>query len=256
MKQEQLYEVLGDIDENYISEAHRDKKGSYAWVKWAAMAAGLDLFVSALIAIPQIIKPEPKEDPSAASHPSAVPLYVPAYSSPDLAELYREDPYSMLLPEKVPETWKFESSYKTEYDPIANPTGSNYLSLSFKSDRDNSNAEIKIVKYDDFILYSDASIADPAKPETYQISLYYDYMKNTSGAVGAEAPKVLNALFRAEDLTLPIVEKRIYVDENGFCNSGISVLCGEYIVEYVYSGMAISPETLFETITSSKYFSE
>ena len=81
-------------------------------------------------------------------------------------------------------------------------------------------------------------------------------MKNTSGAVGAEAPKVLNALFRAEDLTLPIVEKRIYVDENGFCNSGISVLCGEYIVEYVYSGMAISPETLFETITSSKYFSE
>ncbi len=36
MKKEQLYEVLGDIDENYINDAHltTKKKSRPAWIKW------------------------------------------------------------------------------------------------------------------------------------------------------------------------------------------------------------------------------
>ena len=41
MKKEQLYEVLGDINENYINDAHltTKKKSRPAWIKWGAMAA-------------------------------------------------------------------------------------------------------------------------------------------------------------------------------------------------------------------------
>ena len=258
MKQEQFYKIIGDIDEKYIQEAHQEtnKKGRFAWIKWVAPAAGLVLFISAIAALPQIIKRISNEEPSAAIDTSSVPQYVPAYSSPDLAELYQEAPYSELLPRRVPETWKFESSYKTEYDPLANPSGSHYLELSFTSDQSSSTTVIKVVKYADFSLYGEAAITDPAKPETYDLALYYDYMENTPGALGADAPKVLNALFRAEDLSVSIADKRIYVSKSDLCTANISVLCGEYIVEYGYSGAAISPEALFEIITSSKYFSE
>ena len=258
MKQEDFYEILGDIDEKYIQEAHLEtnKTGRFAWIKWAAPVAGLILFLSAIAVLPQIIKRTSKEDPSQASTASSAPQYVPAYSSPDLAELYQEAPYSELLPRKVPETWKFESSYKTEYDPLSNPTDSHYLELSFASDQSSSKTVIKVVNFTDFSLYGEAVITDPAKPETYDLALYYDYMENTPGALGADAPKVLNALFRAEDLSVSIADKRIYDSKSGLCTANISVLCGEYVVMYEYSGTAISPEVLFEIITSSKYFSE
>ena len=47
MKKEQLYEVLGDINENYINDAHKTakKKSRTVWTKWAAMAACLCLVV-------------------------------------------------------------------------------------------------------------------------------------------------------------------------------------------------------------------
>ena len=258
MKQEQFYEILGDIDEKYVQEAHQETniKRSFSWIKWAAPVAGLVLLISVITVLPQIIKRSSNEDTSAASNASSAPQYVPAYSSPDLAELYQEAPYSELLPRRIPETWKFESSYKTEYDPLANPTDSHYLELAFTSGQSSSNAVIKVVKYTDFSLYGDASITDPAKPETYDLALYYDYMENTPGALGADAPKVLNALFRAEDLSVSIADKRIYVSKSGLCTANISLLCGEYIVMYEYSGTAISPDSLFELITSSKFFSE
>lgn len=47
MKKEQLYEALGEINENYISDAHQTtkKKTHPVWVKWGAMAACLCLVV-------------------------------------------------------------------------------------------------------------------------------------------------------------------------------------------------------------------
>lgn len=45
MKKEQLYEALGDINENYVNEAHLTAKKTARpiWLKWAAMAACLCL---------------------------------------------------------------------------------------------------------------------------------------------------------------------------------------------------------------------
>lgn len=47
MKKEQLYEAIGDINENYINDAHMTakKKSHSVWVKWVAMAACLCLVV-------------------------------------------------------------------------------------------------------------------------------------------------------------------------------------------------------------------
>lgn len=57
MKKEQLYEALGEINENYITDAHQTakKKNRAVWVKWAAMAACLCLVVAAAFVVPNLI---------------------------------------------------------------------------------------------------------------------------------------------------------------------------------------------------------
>ncbi len=55
MKKEKLYEVLGDINEEYVNEAHMTakKKSRPVWFKWGTMAACLALVVMvATIAMP------------------------------------------------------------------------------------------------------------------------------------------------------------------------------------------------------------
>ena len=52
MKKEKLFEVIGNINDNYINEGHAAaKKSRPVWVKWAAMAACLALVVALGIGI-------------------------------------------------------------------------------------------------------------------------------------------------------------------------------------------------------------
>lgn len=97
-----------------------------------------------------------------------------------------------------------------------------------------------------------AAVADPLKPDTYDLSLYYEYLK-APGTVGADSPRLIS-LFRAEDFSEGIMKKRMYVFDDGLCKVEIEVLCGEYVVEYFYAGEQISPEIFYEMITSSDYF--
>lgn len=66
MKKEQLYEVLGDINENYVNDAHMTaKKSAYPiWLKWVAMAACLCLVVSGAFVLPRLqsdsVEPNPQ----------------------------------------------------------------------------------------------------------------------------------------------------------------------------------------------------
>ncbi len=55
MKKEKLYEAIGEIDENYINDAHLTvkKKSHLVWMKWGAMASCLCLVVG--LAIPTIL---------------------------------------------------------------------------------------------------------------------------------------------------------------------------------------------------------
>ncbi len=54
MKKERLYETIGDINENYVNEAHMTaKKSRPGWLRWGAMVACLALVVMvATIAMP------------------------------------------------------------------------------------------------------------------------------------------------------------------------------------------------------------
>ena len=57
MKKEKLYEVLGDINEEYVNEAHMTakKKSRPVWLKWGAMAACLALVVMvATVSLPMM----------------------------------------------------------------------------------------------------------------------------------------------------------------------------------------------------------
>ena len=54
MKKERLYETIGDINENYVNEAHMTaKKSRPGWLRWGVMAACLALVVMvATVAMP------------------------------------------------------------------------------------------------------------------------------------------------------------------------------------------------------------
>ena len=56
MKKEKLYEAIGDINENYVNEAHMTaRKSRPGWLRWGAMAACLALVVMvAMVAMPTI----------------------------------------------------------------------------------------------------------------------------------------------------------------------------------------------------------
>ena len=71
MKKEQLYEVLGDINENYINDAHKTakKKIRAVWVKWAAMAACLCLVATAFV-MPRLQNDPVGTEPQLSNNPS------------------------------------------------------------------------------------------------------------------------------------------------------------------------------------------
>ena len=236
--------LLGVLEERYRRSANvKETKKSFKTVRRSAfaVAALAAVCLLAVFAIPNHTGPQ-NTNPILDT-----PQYIAAFSSPELKALYEEYPYSRLLPQKVPEKLPFVSSYKTEYDPIANPENYEYLVLCFGGSIDTGNLEIKVTKYDE-----KKEIADPTKPETYDLSLYYEYLK-TPGAVGANAPKIFR-LICAEDLSLSIAEKRMYVFDDGLCKAQIEVLCGEYVVAYSYAGPELTKDLFFEVITSADYF--
>ena len=153
-----------------------------------------------------------KFQPSANNLLTNPPQYIPAFSSPDLEALYKETPYADLLPQKIPETLAFVSSYKTEYDPIANPNNVRYLSLLFRSEENAAYFEITVTKYD-----PSSVIADPAKSDSYDLSRYYGYLESNE-ALRADAPQIIG-LFHSDDISEAIAEKRIYRFDDGLCKA-------------------------------------
>ena len=72
MKKEQLYEVLGDINENYVNDAHMTaKKSAYPiWLKWVAMAACLCLVVSGAFVLPRLQSVFVEPNPQLSTNPN------------------------------------------------------------------------------------------------------------------------------------------------------------------------------------------
>ena len=71
MKKEQLYEVFGDINENYINDAHKTvkKKSRPVWMKWGAMAACLCLVVALFPLINSMVNTETPDNPIVSDAP-------------------------------------------------------------------------------------------------------------------------------------------------------------------------------------------
>lgn len=72
MKKEKLYEAIGEIDDNYINDAHlttKKKKSRPAWIKWGAMAACLCLVVALFPLINNMKRTEQPNEPSVSEAP-------------------------------------------------------------------------------------------------------------------------------------------------------------------------------------------
>ena len=71
MKKEKLYEAIGEIDDNYINDAHltTKKKSRPAWIKWGAIAACLCLVVALFPLINNMKRTEQPNEPSVSEAP-------------------------------------------------------------------------------------------------------------------------------------------------------------------------------------------
>lgn len=238
--------ILSDILEERYKRITRTRKTDRSLVTICRFPLAMATIAAACVIVVILAAPHLIRQPNTNNLPDA-PQYIAAFSSPELEALYKEHPYSELLPQKIPETLAFVSSYRTEYDPIANPNNKQYLSLFFGAEKNSNSLEVKVKGYDGKVI-----IADPEKPDTYDLSLYYRYLE-TPGAVGADAPKMIS-LFNAETLSKSIAEKRMYVFADGLCKAEIEILCGDYIVSYHYVGAELSAQSFYDMITSSLFF--
>lgn len=65
MKKEDLFEAFGDVDSNYIKEAHmkNSRKNSFSWAKWGTIAASLVLLVLCVPLVIRLLKVTDSEIP-------------------------------------------------------------------------------------------------------------------------------------------------------------------------------------------------
>lgn len=185
------------------------------------------------------------------------PQYVANFSSPELKEVYKTEPFSELLPEIIPSGLLFESSYVTEYDEIANPDDRKFLALEFRSADGKETLSIKMSEYDGKV-----APADPTDPETYRLDIYYDMIEN-QGKIPAECPNVFRPVL-ASDLTSEIALAKMYYHRSGlpgdFSRAAINLICGAYEISYSYTvynvdlGEGAGAELFYGMITSSQYF--
>ena len=91
--------------------------------------------------------------------------------------------------------------------------------------------------------------ADINDKRTYALSYLYD---NDSPPAGNSLAS-FSDLFHAEDITIDIVKEMVYTLPDGLCKAGISILCGDYIVSYAYTGAEITAESFYDMIVSSEW---
>ena len=157
MKKEQLYEVLGDIDENYIANARKiQKKKSIvtrsAFLKWGGMAACLCLMIVAVFVANPFRGPEKVEGPY-----SYTVAYVGLsdgqniiYDGATNKDLLQREPGKHLPVFRIDALEDLEQ-FKSKYETILDMNQSIDGSLSFEE-------SLKKAQWDREIFYEDHSM--------------------------------------------------------------------------------------------------
>lgn len=255
MNSEILFELFSDIDDKFIIEARKDTHlrsvGLYAKriIPVVAFVVCISVLAFFVPRITNFLTDYQNTETTSNLENTLKPQYVPSFAEPELDEIYMTEPYSNLLPYIIPSGMLYKKSYLSLYDEIANPNNKQILSVIFESDA--GNLEIKIFEYEE-----DGMVADPNKPETYKLDLYYGPMEE-NGTPGAYLPNVFNP-FIASDVTKEIVADRIYTFKDDVCKASIDIICGQYVISYSYTGTSkhtiIGADLFYECVTSSNYF--
>lgn len=186
---------------------------------------------------------------------SHVPDYFPPFSSPDIAVLYQQDPYSELLPQMLLEGMSIESVYLAHNNAGNAPDKRSYLGIiCVNNDRSvtefmNDTCEIKITGIEDSMQLSDLQ-----NPDSYTLSNYYQSQKKNKQKTG-NSSYGLTGVFSAQDLTEDTVNARRCIFPEGFSKVEIDIVCGEYLVSYSYTGAPVAAGEFLKMIRSAKFFS-
>lgn len=171
----------------------------------------------------------------------------PTISWEQLETLYETKPYDQLLPHTKPQGFTLETAQcERKRGELTGPIQALYLQYIRE---DGSTLSVTIDEY------YNANIANPLRPETYSLKIYYEESHKNSYYYSYSH----SGLFYPEDITLETVAARIYSGERlkqyYACHAQVGVLIDRQVhISYSYYGSIITPEELYEMITSAKYF--
>ena len=160
---------------------------------------------------------------------------------------YTIKPYDQLLPHTKPQGFTLETAQcERKRGELTGPIQALYLQYIRE---DGSTLSVTIDEY------YNANIANPLRPETYSLKIYYEESHKNSYYYSYSH----SGLFYPEDITLETVAARIYSGERlkqyYACHAQVGVLIDRQVhISYSYYGSIITPEELYEMITSAKYF--
>ena len=279
MNKKTFENAVGGVKEEYIDDALSEMTGEAPAVRKSfiprmlvLLAAALLLTVAAVAGVialhkakePTAVVPPVTEtgDPEPASPTQVDPHYDPYHLEPTLEELYADEEYGDLVPRKIVKDMVLVSSYQTAYDPLLSDDGEydHNITLQFRpNDRyyepwEWNDLEINVIKDFDvdehslFYQLYDPSDAEAALNSIREFS--YD-------DPGPFKDRLKLYVFKAEDYTLEAAEaalKNLSGEYSDYCKAEVIILCGNDSVSYAYTSFKITPEELYDMVTSSRYF--
>ena len=121
MKNEKLFEAIGDINECYVHEARAtSKKARLVWSKYAAMAACLCLVIAVAISLPNLLAAYAPEPPYAytmafAGRPNDLGFYGDALNK-DLLQSDQSTHLPVFMMDTLEDLKQFKSRYGTVFN--------------------------------------------------------------------------------------------------------------------------------------------
>jgi hypothetical protein len=236
VKDTRYLRAIGDIDDKLVERAAGKRiVMQITFMPWlkrlAPVAACLAVALVCVWAIPSLFDtPGDTSDDPIISTPLAPIIQGEALT---LSQAYNVPVFGAYLPSNVPSTFDFSSAYR-----VADPDSS-YLLASWHSDRDTLSWMVSAPTN-----WHLERVVSPGDIEKYDMSLY-------SVPLFESVPEALreivsNPVFRAEDLTLELVQARVGTGRGGTPSILFSVYYGDVVVEISANGL--TPEQVWEML--------
>ena len=252
MKKEDLFEVLGDLDDDIVKGAKTSaKKKKTTYQRWGTMAACLCLALGAVFTVPKLMPPSDIGTPQ-PSNPTISPTQkeldkqqaenIAIDETMTLDEALLSEPFGGYMLAKAPTGFTAETIRRYQDE------NANYLyGLWTKGEGSFDEISWRVSFYDETMENRVTSVDDT---QNYDLSLYPFPLANS---VPEELFEIVDRpIFNMDELTLEAVSRRAYsINESNDTSEirmSFGIRYGDIVVEVTTKG--VSPEWVYNQLTN------